>query len=66
MQFELFEKHTSANYFQIEREKTYDYLLIIYMRKIREKSCDYFLILNIIKLQSKFRFVGDARILKDE
>ena len=29
VQFQLFEKLTSANKFQIEREKPYDYLLII-------------------------------------
>ena len=29
MQFKLYEKLTSANYFQIQREKPYDYLLII-------------------------------------
>lgn len=27
--FSFFEKLTSANYFQIEREKAYDYLLIL-------------------------------------
>ena len=32
MQFELFEKHMSANEFHIEREKSYDYFLIIYMK----------------------------------
>jgi len=31
MQFELFEKHMSANYFKIEREKSCDYVLIIYI-----------------------------------
>ena len=29
VQFQLFEKLTNANSFQIEREKPYDYLLII-------------------------------------
>ena len=34
MQFELFEKLRSSNKFQIELEKSYDYFLIIYMKKI--------------------------------
>ena len=29
VKYELFEKITSANSFQIEREKSYDYLLIL-------------------------------------
>lgn len=33
MQFELFEKQPSANNFQIEREKPYDYPLVIYIKK---------------------------------
>ena len=33
IQFELFEKHMSANKLQIEWEKSYDYFLIIYMNK---------------------------------
>lgn len=33
MQFELFEKQPSANNFQIEREKSYDYPLVIYKKK---------------------------------
>ena len=32
MQFELFEKHMSANKIHIEREKSYDYFLIIHMK----------------------------------
>ena len=37
MQFELFEKHMSANYFQIEQKK-YDYFLINYTHnKITEQ-----------------------------
>ena len=36
--FELFEKITSANQFQIEREKSYDYLLITYMKKLNGRS----------------------------
>ena len=34
MQFELFEKLRSSNKFQIELEKSYDYFLIISMKKI--------------------------------
>ena len=37
-EFELFEKPTSANYFQIEREKSYDYFSITYIRKLRFQS----------------------------
>ena len=33
MQFELFEKLSSSNKFQIELEKSYDYFLMIYMKK---------------------------------
>lgn len=33
MQFELFEKLRSANEFQIELEKSYDYFLMTYMKK---------------------------------
>ena len=33
MQFELSEKPTSANKFQIEREKSYNFLSIIHMKK---------------------------------
>jgi hypothetical protein len=33
VQFELFEKHTSANYPKLN-EKTYDYLLIIFLKNI--------------------------------
>ena len=36
VQFEIFEKLTSVNKSQIEREKPYDYLLIIYMKTITE------------------------------
>ena len=31
MEFELFEKRSSANYFQSEREKSYDFFLVIYI-----------------------------------
>ena len=37
--FGLFEKHTSANKFQIEREKSYDYFLIVYMKKLLAWLC---------------------------
>lgn len=33
MRFEIFEKHTSANKIQIEREKSYHYFLIIFIEK---------------------------------
>ena len=33
MQCELFEKHMSANKFHFECENSYDYFLIIYMKK---------------------------------
>ena len=36
MQFRVFEKFTSVYLFQIEREKSCDYLLIIYMKKCRD------------------------------
>ena len=45
MQFEVFEKHISANYFQIEQKKFYDYFLINY---------------DTTKLQSKFLFGSDT------
>ena len=48
MQFELFEKPSSANYSQVEREKSYDYLLIIYITKLQ--------------IQSKFRFGSEAHV----
>ena len=35
MQFGVFEKFTTAYLFQIAQEKSRDYLLIIYMKKIR-------------------------------
>ena len=35
MQFGVFEKFTSACLFQIAREKSCDYLLIIYMKKCK-------------------------------
>ena len=38
MQFELFEKLSSSNKFQIELEKSYDYLLMIYMKKKKNLS----------------------------
>ena len=38
MQFYLLEKPTSANYFQVEREKSYDYILIIYLTKLQIQS----------------------------
>ena len=47
IQFEFFEKPASANYFQTERENTYDYFLMIYITKLQ--------------IQSKFRFGSDAR-----
>lgn len=34
MQFELFEKQPSSNNFQIEREKSYDYPLVIYIKRL--------------------------------
>jgi len=39
MQFELFEKLRSSNKFQIELEKSYDYFLIIYMKKLPSWRC---------------------------
>ena len=33
MRFEIFEKHTSTNKIQIEREKSYHYFLIIFIEK---------------------------------
>ena len=38
VQFEGFEKLTSAYFFQIAREKFFDYLLIIYMQKFESGS----------------------------
>ena len=46
MQFELFEKPMSVNYFHIEGEKSYDYFLIVYITKLQ--------------IQSKFWFKSDA------
>ena len=37
---EIFEKFTDVNYSQIEREKPYDYLLIIYTKKFTEEKND--------------------------
>lgn len=37
MQFDRFEKRTSANYFKIEREKSYDYLFNNIPNKITEQ-----------------------------
>ena len=36
VQFVVFEKFTSAYLFQIAQEKSFDYLLIIYMKKFRD------------------------------
>ena len=45
VQFELFEKFTSVNKFQIEREKSYDFFLIIHMQKFTKATgydtCDF-------------------------
>ena len=35
--FELFEKHTATNYFQIEREKSYDFLIITEQVPVRKR-----------------------------
>ena len=39
MQFERFKKHTRANKFQIELQKSYDYFVIIYMKKLPAWLC---------------------------
>ena len=39
MQYERFEKHGSANKFQIELQKSYDYFVIIYMKKLPAWPC---------------------------
>ena len=39
IEIEVFEKHTSANHFQIEREKSYNYLLIIYLKRVPVYEC---------------------------
>ena len=39
MQFGVFEKFTSAYLFQIARQKSCDYLLIIYVQKFQTNSC---------------------------
>jgi len=38
VQFVVFEKFTSAYLFQIAREKSFDYLLILYMQKLEPDS----------------------------
>ena len=39
MQFERFKKHARANKFQIELQKSYDYFVIIYMKKLPAWLC---------------------------
>ena len=55
MQFGVFEKFTSAYLFQIAREKSRDYLLIIYVQKFQTNSLQFVFILpygvNTLRLQ---------------
>ena len=54
MQFELFDKHTIANYFQIEREKSCDYLLIIYIPKLHIKASSVSEMTHAYHVMNKF------------
>ena len=45
MQFGVFENFTSAYLFQIAREKSRDYLLIIYVQKFQTNSLQFVIIL---------------------
>ena len=55
MQFGVFEKFTHAYLFQIAQEKSYDYLLIIYVQKFQTNSWQFVFILpygvNTLRLQ---------------
>ena len=55
MQFGVFEKFTSAYAFQIAREKSCDYLLIIYVQKFQTNGRQFVFILpygvNTLRLQ---------------
>ena len=67
MQFEVFEKFTSAYLFQIAQEKSCDYLLIIYIKKfemvkLTEETHVYHAIRE--KLRHQLRHPGRAVDLK--
>ena len=66
VQFVVFEKFTSAYLFQIAQEKSYDYLLIIDMKKVRDGSAEERHAYHAIreKLRHQLRHPGRALDLK--
>ena len=60
------EKFISAYLFQIAQEKSFDYLLIIYMKKFRNGKTEQTHVYNAIrkKLRCQLRHPGHARDLK--
>ena len=66
MQFGVFEKFTSAYSFQIAREKSCDYLLIMYMKKFRDGQAEETHAYHAIrkKLRHSLRHPGRALDLK--
>ena len=67
MQFGVFEKFTSAYLFQIVREKSCDYLLIIYMKRFRDGQAEETHAYHVIRenLRHQLRHPGRALDLKD-
>ena len=66
VQFGVFEKFTSAYFFQIAQEKSCDYLLIIYMKKFRDGLAEETHAYHTIreKLRHQLRHPGRALDLK--
>ena len=63
MQFEVFEKFTSAYLFQIAQEKSCDYLLITYMKNFRNGKTHLYHAIRE-KLRHQLRHPGRALDLK--
>ena len=66
VQFGVFEELTSAYLFQIEQEKSCNYLLIIYMKKFRDGSAEETYAYHAIRetLRHQLRHPGRALDLK--
>ena len=66
VQFGVFEKFTSAYLFQIAREKSCDYLLIIYMKKFGDGVAEETQAYHVIRetLRHQLRHPGRALHLK--
>ena len=66
MEFAVFEKFTSAYLFQVAQEKSYDYLLIIYIKRfemVKQKKHTCITQFNK-KLRHQLRHLGRALDLK--